>query len=199
MEITKKEAMTHVIFNSLLAGILIGLAACIFVACGDKLVGSFLFSIGLIAVILLQAFLFTGKIGYVNSKETLKYAVVGLVFNVIAAFIVGLIFRLCNNTQTIFNSRLEKSWYKLLFDGVGCGALIYLAVELFKKKESLLVIILPVMAFILAGFEHSIADAAYYGMCELSWKGLGCIGLVIIGNAIGSLAIRELQTKFKLK
>ena len=53
--------------------------------------------------------------------------------------------------------------------------------------------ILCVMTFILGGFEHSIADMAYYGASELTWKGLGYIGLVVLGNSLGSLAIRYLQ------
>lgn len=192
------------IIKSLFAGALIGLAACIFVLTRNAvegslglICGSLLFSVGLISVILLDAFLFTGKIGYVNNKEKLINVLIGLFFNLVGAYLAGLILRGAVGTQTIFNSRLDKEWYRLLVDGIGCGALIYLAVELYKNKQSIILIILPVMAFIIAGFEHSIADAAYFGMCEFNPVGLLDLLIVIIGNAIGSLIIRYLQTCFK--
>lgn len=190
----------ELIIKALFAGVLIGLAACIFVGCKTyidapwgKILGAALFSIGLISVILLDAYLFTGKIGYVDSEAKLADAFIGLFFNLVGAFIIGLIYRGCFGIQTIMDTRLVKTWYQILLDGVGCGALIYLAVELFKHYKSLLVIILPVMAFILANFEHSIATMAFFGMCNFTWLGFGYIILIILGNAIGSLALRWLQ------
>jgi formate/nitrite transporter FocA (FNT family) len=49
------------------------------------------------------------------------------------------------------------------------------------------------MAFILAGFEHCVADAFYLGASGVSWLGIGFVLLVVLGNSIGSLAIRWLQ------
>lgn len=198
--------MKKLILNSCLAGLLIGLASVIFVLVNNsipdpygKIVGSFLFSIGLISVILLDTFLFTGKIGYVNSKEILKNVLIGLLFNIVVAFIVGLIFRLINGVNEIYDSRTLKEWYKILFDSIGCGALIYLAVELYKKKNNLLLIVLPVMAFILAGFEHSIADACYLGMSKITLKGILYLLIIIVGNAFGSLLIRLIQISVEKK
>ena len=78
----------ELIFKSVLAGVLIGLAACIFAGCNSaiqapwgKVLGASLFSIGLISVIFLEAFLFTGKIGYVDSKEKTIDVIIGLAFN----------------------------------------------------------------------------------------------------------------------
>ena len=49
------------------------------------------------------------------------------------------------------------------------------------------------MAFILAGFEHCVADAFYLSASGVSWLGIGFVLLVALGNSIGSLAIRWLQ------
>ena len=57
----------NVIFKSILAGVLIALAGHIYLNCSNKIVGAFLFSIGLIGVIVLKANLYTGKVGYVKS------------------------------------------------------------------------------------------------------------------------------------
>ena len=189
--------MKELIRKSSLAGLLISLAGMIYLNCENKIVGAFLFSIGLIAVIILETNLFTGKIGYVNNKKKLLDALIILGVNLGTAFICGLLYKLCIGQAHAMDTRLTKEWYRLLFDGAGCGALIYIAVELKKKYNSIIPIIICVMAFILAGFEHSIADCFYYGACELTWQGLGALGLVIVGNAIGSLLIRFLEVGYE--
>ena len=190
----------QLILKSVLAGTLIAMAGWIFLASqslnvGDwsKVIGAASFSVGLVAVIGLQANLYTGKIGYVNSKQLLFEAVVILAVNLVVAFLIGLLYRICVGTSLAMDSRLSKEWYRVLIDGFFCGALIYIAVEMHKKTKSFLPVVLCVITFILGCFEHSIADMAYYGASELTWKGLGYVGLVILGNSLGSLAIRYLQ------
>lgn len=189
--------MKELIRKAILAGLLIGLAAGIYTECENKIVGSFLFSIGLIAVILFEAKLYTGVIGYVNNKKLLLESLIILGFNCLVAFLVGLIFRLVNGTYTVMLQREASSWYELLFEGIGTGMLIYIAVELYKKSKNLLPVVLAVMAFILSGMQHSIANCAYFGMCEITLQGFVGIVVVIIGNTIGSLLIRFLQVGFK--
>lgn len=55
--------------RSIIAGILIGIGAYAYVSISNKVLGAFLFSIGLISVFSLQAHLFTGKIGGLNKKN----------------------------------------------------------------------------------------------------------------------------------
>ena len=195
------------IFKSMLAGMLIAVAGTVFLSCQTmipdksiaKVVGAFLFSIGLIGVIVLEADLFTGKIGHVDTWPKLGIASTALVFNLIIAFLIGLLYKGINfssmsvNGVFPFDSRLAKEWYQLLFDGFICGVLIYLAVELYKKTKSFISVIMCVMAFILSGAEHSIADAFYLGASQLSLVAFGKLGLVIIGNAAGSLITHWLQ------
>ena len=190
----------QLILKSILAGALIAMAGWIFLSCQSldigawsKAIGAASFSVGLVAVIGLQANLYTGKIGYVNSKQSAIEAFVILAVNLISAFLIGLLYRACVGTSAAMGSRLAKEWYRILVDGFFCGALIYIAVEMHKKTKSFLPVILCVTTFILGGFEHSIADMAYYGASELTWKGLGYVGLVVLGNSLGSLAIRYLQ------
>ena len=64
-----KNKIVNIIIKSVLAGVLIALAGHIYLNCANKIVGAFLFSIGLIGVIVLQANLYTGKVGYVKSKS----------------------------------------------------------------------------------------------------------------------------------
>jgi len=194
------------VFKSILAGVLIALAGAIYLVFTNNpnipvdhqffanVAGAFLFSIGLIAVIALKANLYTGKIGYVDTKNKALRAFWMLLINLGIAFLIGLLFRGANVQEFApMASRLAKPWYKMFFDGFGCGVLIYLAVELYNKTKSFLPVILCVMAFILSGAEHCIADAFYYGAGQLTWQGLGYLGLAVLGNTVGSIAIHWLQ------
>lgn len=183
----------NVIFKSILAGVLIALAGHIYLNCSNKIVGAFLFSIGLIGVIVLKANLYTGKVGYIKSKQDIFDLLIILVVNLVSAYLVGLLVKNSYDLGLPYEARLLKSEFRIFLDGVFCGMLIYLAVELYKKTNSLIPVIMCVMAFILAGFEHSIADAYYMGVSELSGKGLLYMFLIVLGNAVGSLVVRHIQ------
>ena len=192
----------NLITKSILAGLLISLAGIVYLNCSDKIVGSLLFSLGLISVILLEANLFTGKIGYVNSKRSILDSLLILVFNLVAATIVGLIYRCGSDAAaSIAGSKLSifsESWWLTGLKSIGCGAAIYLAVEGYKKSKSLIPVILGVMTFILAGWNHCIADCFYMAAGSSSVLAIPYLLVVIVGNSIGSLLIRFLQLGGKL-
>lgn len=186
--------------KSTLAGLLISLGATAFLTVDNKIVGALLFSIGLTAVILLEANLYTGKIGYVNSKAKLISAALILIQNLLVALVCGLIFYSTKNNicENLWLNKLTKSWYEFLFDSIGCGICIYLSVELYKKTGSIFVIVLGVLVFILSGFEHCIADIFYLSASmSFDLKSILYILIAIIGNSIGSLLIRFLQLNFR--
>ena len=187
----------NLIVKSILAGLLISLAGIVYLNCPEKIVGSLLFSLGLISVILLEANLFTGKIGYVNSKQSILDSLLILVFNLVAATIVGLIYRCWSDAATpIVESKLlvfSETWWLTGLKAIGCGAAIYLSVEGYKKSKSLIPVILGVMTFILAGWNHCIADCFYMAAGSSSALAIPYLLVVIVGNSIGSLLIRLLQ------
>jgi len=192
--------MAKLLYKSALAGGLIGLAACVYMSCENKYVGAFLFSLGLIAVILLQANLFTGKIGYVDSVPAAKEAVLILAVNTLTAYIVGIMYSLSGLTavQTVATRFENFDAGQVLFKAFGTGVCIYLGVELYKKKDSLIPVILSVMCFILGGMYHCVADACYLGTIQLTDQSIIYLVLVIIGNSLGSLTIRQLQLRSEL-
>ena len=192
----------NLITKSILAGLLISLAGIVYLNCPDKIVGSLLFSLGLISILILEANLFTGKIGYVNSKRSILDSLLILVFNLVAAAIVGLIYRCGSDAAAlIVESKLSifsESWWLTGLKSIGCGAAIYLAVEGYKKSKSLIPVILGVMVFILAGWNHCIADCFYMAAGSSSALAIPYLLVVIVGNSIGSLLIRFLQLGGKL-
>lgn len=192
----------NLITKSILAGLLISLAGIVYLNCPDKIVGSLLFSLGLISVILLEAKLFTGLIGYVNSKRSILDSLLILVFNLVAATAVGLIYRCGSDAAAkVAESKLlmfSETWWLTGLKAIGCGAAIYLAVEGYKKSKSLIPVILGVMVFILAGWNHCIADCFYMAAGSSSALAIPYLLVVIVGNSIGSLLIRFLQLGGKL-
>lgn len=196
--------MIKTIFKSILAGVLIALAGIVYLSCTDKVVGSFLFSFGLCLVIILEANLYTGKVGYVESKKDVFDLLIMLGFNLLSAFLVGLIVKtgtMHDSANAVASAKLDvfyDTWWITLLKSIGCGICIYGAVEGYKKTKSFIPVILGVMCFILAGFNHVIADAFYIGAARFYWINLVYLLLVAVGNAIGSILIRLLQKGLKV-
>ena len=72
---------------------------------------------------------------------------------------------------------------------------MFLAVDTFKKNKDIIgvvVVILCVSGFILAGFEHSIANISYIGLAQYPINIDVCFKLIlmVIGNLMGAVATR---------
>lgn len=182
----------NLITKSILAGLLISLAGIVYLSCPDKIIGSFLFSFGLYAVLEYQGKLFTGMIGNVNSKRSILECGLVLIFNLLTAVCVGLVFRFALGENLIFDNIVNQSWYQVLIESCICGSLIYIACTIYKSTKIPLIVVLCVMAFILSGSLHSIACGFYLVLGNISWKALLYLLLIIIGNSIGALGIRFL-------
>ena len=71
---------------------------------------------------------------------------------------------------------------------------MYLAVSIYKEIKSVMGILFCVPVFILAGFEHSIANMFYFAASEfVSLEAFGYIWLVILGNSVGGLLMPMLS------
>lgn len=182
----------NLITKSILAGLLISLAGIVYLNCPDKIVGSLLFSLGLYAVLEYQGKLFTGMIGSVNSKRSILDCGLALIFNLLTAVCVGLIFRFTLGENLVFDNIVNQSWYQVLIESCICGSLIHIACTVYKSTKNPLIVVLCVMAFILSGALHSIACGFYIALGNISWKAVLYLLLIIIGNSIGALGIRFL-------
>ena len=192
------EQNNFLTMKSLLAGILIGIGACVYTKCSNQYLGAFLFSFGLLGVLNFEALLFTGKIGYFNFKdsnlkeEIFKYIEM-LCYNMAAILIVGLL--TFNFESEIFINKLAHSLIQTFISSIFCGVMMYLAVDLWKKNKSPLYVIMAIMIFILAGFDHCIANMYYFAINPIpvfKIRTLFFFIINIIGNSIGSLSIRYL-------
>ncbi len=191
-KLTQHKDIFNLITKSILAGALIALAGLIYLKTENKIVGSFLFSLGLYAVLEYQGKLFTGMIGNVNSKQAVLECVLALTFNLLAVICIGLIFRFTLGENLVFDTIVSQSWSQVLIKSCVCGGLIHIACTIYKSTKNPLIIVLCVMAFILSGSLHSIACGFYLTLGNISWKAILYLFIIIIGNSIGALGIRLL-------
>ena len=210
MNVIKQSIRTLIL--SMAAGLCIGVGGIVFLAQSSKFAGAFLFAVGLLTILVFRLNLFTGMVGYV--LENLLERKWGYLFTVLlvwignfagtalAAFAVGatrLGEGLAATCRPIVQTKLNDSWYSLLILGVFCGMLMFIAVDTFKKrigeKDFLCVVavFMGVMVFILAGFEHSIADMFYFCLTGDVGVAIPALLWITLGNAIGGNLIPAVQ------
>ncbi len=184
------------ILNGILAILSVGIGCIAFLSCDNVYVGAILFSVALLTVCIMKFSLFTGKIGYIVedfSKEHLLLCIACLIGNVVGAFIIGTVAKiglpnLEIKAQTLIASKLTQTPIQTIIRALFCGVIIHIAVHMYNHKDSLAGIILGIPAFILSGFEHSIADMFYFILAtSFTLESALFIVFVIIGNSLGGI------------
>ncbi len=179
--------MKQLIKGATLASFLIGLGDYVLLKIGTPL-GAFLFVLGLYGVCMLGANLFTGKCGFILEDKKWRELGIILITNLIAGWIIGWLFSLTD--PAIHEAAVAKfnSWDLSLgffLRSVFCGMIMYIAVKCYKLG-SIWGVFIGVPLFILAGFQHSIANVITAGAAvNWSWTILLCV----VGNFVGSVAI----------
>lgn len=184
--------------KSVLAGILIGIGGTVYLSCTSKELGAALFSLGLIAVVLLECNLYTGKVGYASKISDACTLAVMCLRNFAGAAIMGFAAQILLQNRdaavNIVQKKLELGMGTAFVKAIMCGVMIYLAVELYKKTKQPWLIIPPIMIFILSGFEHCVADVFYFAAAGIfNLRAAAFIAVCVIGNAVGSIAVHLLQ------
>ncbi len=214
MSFIKSNLRTLVL--AIAAGFCIGIGGIVFLMQDSKLAGAFLFAIGLLTILVFKFNLFTGMIGYLTEnlgKKNWIYVLtvvvvwVGNFIGTACAALLAKATRLADGIVTkcdaMVLTKLSDSWYSLIILGVFCGILMFIAVDTYKKnieKKDFLCVVatfMGVMVFILAGFEHSIADMFYFTLSGKVLESLGALGLITLGNAIGGNIIPLFQLAVK--
>lgn len=194
--------MLNTFRESLCAGILITIGGTVFLSCENKTVGAVLFSVALLCICYKSYYLFTGKIGYIverHKKQDFLNLAVGLFGNLIATFLLGMLLRtilpnIGERAAEMCSAKLAQFPLYTFIRGFFCGILMYLAVSIYKEKNSVLGILFCVPVFILCGFEHSIADMFYLGASGIfSVKIILFTALVVAGNTFGAIVLPLLK------
>jgi formate transporter len=152
-----------------------------------KLLGGLVFSLGLIAVVVAGAELFTGNnliiMGFASGRVSLaallrNWAIV-YVGNFVGSILTVVVMYLSRqwsfaggalgaNALAIANGKVNLGFVQAIALGIMCNALVCLAVWLCLSARSttdkILAIIFPITAFVAAGFEHSVANMYFIPM-----------------------------------
>lgn len=201
------------LFSAVLAGIMISFGGAVYLACvavEKAQLGAIMFSLGLSVILIMGFLLFTGKTAYLleNKPSYISYLLTIWLGNILGCMLMGTLVMLAKSNlaetaKAICEAKLTQSWWQTIILGALCGILVYIAVDYFrsdKDKKSLpkyILVFTCVPAFILCGFEHSVADMFYFAASSAyslySVKGIVYILLVSLGNLIGAVAFHMLK------
>ena len=185
-------------------GLMIAIGGTVFlnsyISTQNTYIGAFFFTVALICICLKGYGLFTGRIGYLAdnlTKAELAGVSMTLLGNAVSTFVIGALFyralpgSIGYVAEALMAAKLEASIGATLLRAVLCGVLMYLAVSTYREKNTVVGIVFCVPAFILAGFEHSIADMFYFAASgfEGGLEGFALLVLIILGNAVGGMLL----------
>lgn len=198
---------------SVLAGILIGIGGIIFLTIEEKIIGSIFFSIGLLTILTFKLNLFTGKAPYICQNKPSYILDVLLIWlgnfvgTGLTAFLVSFTRikeLITNRCISIVEIKLEDSLLSLFILSIFCGIMMYIAVDTYNKRSenknfvSGLIVVLCVSVFILAGFEHSVADMFYFWLVSPLKKWIIPLFVITIGNVVGGNIFCYIIKEYKM-
>lgn len=177
---------------SIIAGFLISMGGIIYLTLGG-IAGALFFSLGLITIVTFKFHLFTGKAGLLTTGEITPAALfaiwcgnfVGTIFGAVAATMLPQSEMIIEKATAIVATRVANPSLVNFALGAMCGLLMYVAVTGFAKTNSYLFLIMPVAFFILAGFNHCVADMFYIILGAQNVKEITHLIPTTLGNIVG--------------
>lgn len=190
---------------------------------GGRLIAGLVFSMGLLMVVVAGAELFTGNNlmamawadGRLGTLEVLRNWVVVYVANFVGAAGLAWLVWMSGHTDlgggliaaqalAIARAKCDLPFGEALLRGVLCNMLVCLAIWMAMAGRSVIdkyvALVLPVAAFVAAGFEHSVANMYFIALGMLiagaaadpnpGWAGLlGNLVPVTLGNLFGGTVL----------
>ena len=190
------------LIDGFLSGTMIAIGGSVLLACDNRYLGAGLFTVALLSICLFGFNLYTGKVGFLvrdHSRDTLLSTFSGLLGNILGTFFMGLLIGLAlpkqvDSAALACINRLGQTGVQTLIRGFFCGILMYTAVWVYREKGRIVGILFCVPVFILAGFEHSIADMFYFSLARcFEARSLLFLLLVVLGNSLGGMFIPLMQ------
>ncbi len=208
--------LSSIAISSLLAGILISLGATVFLGIrqgghsfGFHIVGAVFFTLGLYIIIHWKLWLYTGKVGFVSDYKARFWLalLLCLTSNLIGAVgfpalikMTRLYVQIETAAKPLVAAKLNDSPMSIFILSIMCGVMIYIAVKghanFSYSLAKTIAVFLAIPTFIMCGFEHVIANAAYFTYAHVfSWKVVWYFVLMAVGNGIGSIGLAWLYEK----
>lgn len=190
--------------RSIFAGIIIGMAAIAYLICclkSSAVVGAVMFSFALLMIFIMELRLFTGSIALIpeTPKKRLWVLPVSFFGNLIGVMLVALLVyssaigpQIEEIARTVVETKLDHGLFSAFLTAILCGICISFSVvaaneAIGKGFQPMIFIIFPVVIFVLCGFEHSVANLAYFAFAKaaLTWDVVWFFALIILGNLLG--------------
>ncbi len=203
------KRFADIFLRAILTGFAIGIGGVVYLSCDNKYIGAFLFGTGLFVILSFGFNLFTGKVGYAveNKVSYLLDLIIIWLGNLAGTVIMGgmiLCTRIANiseKARTICEPKLSDCFMSIFFLSFFCGMLMFIAADGFKKIDNILgklmAVFLPVMVFILSGYEHCVANMFYFTVAGVwSAKTLGYLMIMTLGNSAGGVFIPLVRKGF---
>lgn len=199
--------------SAILSGIAVGIAGWGYLAC-TNIIGTVLFSFGLLTVVGYKLPLYTGTAGFIPLRDeqgrSCWLGAIGKLLwilsgNITGCLLVSLLSRLSPmelgaSAQAILESRLAIGPLRAGLLAIGCG-FIMTTVVAFAREGKPLALLFGVPLFINCGFPHCLADAFYYLTVPVAYTGAHLAELVllypclVIGNFVGCNLYRFIAPK----
>ena len=195
--------MSHAknIVLAVLAGICIGIGGTVFLSVENPVIASALFSIGLISITIFKFNLFTGKLCFILENKAgyiieLTEVWIGNFIGTALAALAIRFTRLDLYSVEFVEGKLNDNLLSTFILAVFCGILMYIAVIGYARTKNYLLLILPVMIFLLCGFEHCVGNMFYFSLCGV-WNAESVITLLVmtLGNLTGGLILQIADKK----
>ena len=189
--------------DGILAGVMVSIGGTVLLSVDNRYIGAALFSIALLVICYFGFNLYTGKVGFLwntHGRAELSMAFLGLLGNLIGAVLFGMLItaalpQLRETAIASCEKRLMQLPVQTLLRGFFCGILMYSAVWIYREKKTAAGILFCIPVFILAGFEHSVADMFYFALAGLfTPKAVVFILLAVLGNSLGGMFIPAVQS-----
>ena len=189
--------------DGILAGVMVSIGGSVLLSVDNRYAGAVLFCIALLAICYFGFNLYTGKVGFLwntHDADALSMAFLGLAGNFLGTLLMGWLLsaalpQLRGAALAACEKRLTQLPMQTLLRGFFCGVLMYTAVWIYREKKTALGILFCIPVFILAGFEHSIADMFYFSLAGLfNARVLAFLLLVVLGNSLGGMFIPAVQS-----
>lgn len=196
---------------SFCSGIMIGVGGTAFLFAynlfGDwgRLIGSVLFSLGILAIVMFDMKLFTGLISdmpEMGAKNWWKLPVcflwnmIGVLFAAVLVYYSPLADVVVPKAQEMMSVKLDAEWWglKALCSSILCGFLITLSIGAVnyaprKKLSTTVGVMFPIIVFAFCGFDHSVANTLYIYFLGFSGKAMLYLLVCVVGNILGGVIL----------
>jgi len=206
------KKFVDILLRAIATGFAIGIGGVVYLSCDNKYIGAFLFGTGLFVILSFGFNLFTGKVGYaVENKPSYLIDLLVIWFgNLIGTAITGglvlctRISSIGEKAQAICETKFNDNLLSIFILAFFCGMLMFIAADGYKNINNtagkMFAIFLPVVVFILSGFEHCVANMFYFTIAQVwSVKTFGYLIVMSLGNAVGGIFIPLLRKGFVKK